>query len=282
MIVHPQTAEEYKNLVMRPPHALLIAGEEGAGKPTIATEFVKAILQKNVLEADSTYRRLSPIKDSIGIEQIRELQKFLHLKTMGGLEIRRAALIEDAHTMTHEAQNALLKILEEPPADTVIVLTAIPSNNILPTIYSRVQQLSLRTPSLEHITAQLKQYKSMDIEHAYGLSNGLMGLLIALLEQSDEHALVESILRAKSVLAMTKFERLALVDQLSKQKAAVPGLLQALKRIARSAMAQAAKNDREAQVSNWHTVLVSVQETESLLVHNPNTKLLLTNLMLKI
>jgi len=282
MILHPLTASELENLVAKPPHALLISGEEGSGKPTVGIGFIQKILGQSTLEQDTTFRHFSPEKGSIGIDIVRNLQKFLLLKTAGTQKIRRAVLIEDAHLMTHEAQNALLKILEEPPADTIIVLTAVPSNNILPTIQSRVQQLIIKAPTLDYVTDSIKTHKSMEVEKAYNLSNGHMGLLMSLLESDSDHTLVSAIAQAKTLLSKSKFERLTMVDELSKQKQSVPLLLKALKKIARSALSQAAKQNKDAQVTSWHSVLTAVQEAESSLESSPNTKLLLTNLMLKI
>jgi DNA polymerase III subunit delta' len=284
MILHPQTARDYDHIVARPPHALLIAGNEGAGKSALALSITQKLLSKTSLDEDSSFRRFIPIKGSIGIEQVRELQKFLHLKTTGQQAIRRVIIIEQAHTMTHEAQNALLKVLEEPPADTVIILTAIRSKHILPTIYSRVQQLTVKSPSLEQSKEHYMKngHTSVAIEKAYALSNGQQGLLAALLEQDSDHDLVTAINLAKSILAKSKFERVTIVDELSKQKNALPQLLQALKRIAYSGLDQAAAQSKDAQSRKWHAVLASVHETESLLPHNPNAKLLLTDLMLKI
>lgn len=282
MIMHPSTANELKNLVAKPPHALLISGEEGAGKPSIGLAFLQNVLDKSTLEQDTTFRHFSPEKGSIGIDTVRNLQKFLLLKTAGIKKIRRGVLIEDAHLMTHEAQNSLLKILEEPPADTIIVLTAVPSKNILPTIISRVQQLIVKAPTLAHVADNTKTYKSMEVERAYNLSNGQMGLLMSLLDSNSDHSLVSAIAQAKALLSKSKFERLTMVDELSKQKQSVPLLLKALKKIARSALSQAAKQNKDDQVTNWHSVLSVIQEAESSLESSPNTKLLLTNLMLKI
>lgn len=282
MIRHPQTDYEIESFIGRPSHALMIIGEEGAGKPTVALHIARKVLNKDSLEADSSFRHHSPEKGSIGIEQIRLLQKFLQLKTAGTSAIRRVVIIEDAHMMTREAQNALLKVLEEPPSDSVIILTAVNSRDILPTIYSRVQQLTIKTPTAEHVLDYYQSRDPSEVNKAYSLSNGQQGLLSALLEQDEGHELVQAIQTAKSLLSKTKFERLCMVDSLAKQKSGVPSLIKALKRIARSALMQAAKQDRQSLVHDWHMILKSTQEAEDLLAHNPNTKLLLTNLMLKI
>lgn len=282
MILHPDTAKLFQQLLHNPSHTLLILGDEGAGKMTVALELARHILKKRHLQADSTFRHFYPEKATISIDQIRELQKFLHLKTTGTQPIRRLVLIEDAHLTTIEGQNALLKILEEPPADTVIILTAIPTKNLLSTVYSRAQQLMLKTPSLEQTLHAYPNYSNSEIERAYMLSNGQQGLLFALLEHSYDHELVQGIDLAKSILGKTKFERLAMVDELAKQKTMATQLIKALKRIARSALLQSAKLNKDKQLRDWQSVLLAAHEAEGCLKSNPNMKLLLTNLMLKI
>ena len=97
--------------------------------------------------------------------------------------------------MTTEAQNALLKSLEEPPADTVIILTATSLRALLPTITSRTQHLRLETPALEafadiFFTGLLR---GSNIQHAYRLSGGLPGLMSVLLESDETHPLVAAV-----------------------------------------------------------------------------------------
>lgn len=78
---------------------------------------------------------------SIGIEEVKKIQKKLFLKPIKS--IHKAVIIEEAHLLTLEAQNALLKVLEEPPANTLIFLTADNKEALLPTIHSRCQLVQL-------------------------------------------------------------------------------------------------------------------------------------------
>lgn len=74
-------------------------------------------------------------KDSLGIATIHSFLTTIALKPLRGT--KKALIIKDAHSMTHEAQNALLKTLEEPPPETFIFLTAETVHAFLPTILSR-------------------------------------------------------------------------------------------------------------------------------------------------
>lgn len=71
----------------------------------------------------------------IKIDQIRGIKDFVSIKP--ALSKRKVIIIDDAHTMTNQAANALLKVLEEPPPDTTFILTTSKKSAILPTILSR-------------------------------------------------------------------------------------------------------------------------------------------------
>jgi len=74
-------------------------------------------------------------KLSLGIEDVKNMQKKLFLKPFRGE--KKAVILKEAHLLTSEAQNALLKVLEEPPVNTIIILTAESADTLLPTVRSR-------------------------------------------------------------------------------------------------------------------------------------------------
>jgi DNA polymerase-3 subunit delta' len=97
-------------------------------------------------ESHADLARISPsgAADEIGITPIRELEASLALLPVEGG--RRVALIERADRMSEPAQNALLKTLEEPPAQTHIILAAAEDSSLLPTIRSRCAVIRLGLP----------------------------------------------------------------------------------------------------------------------------------------
>ena len=137
-------------------HSYLFAGTEGIGKMLFAKEFAKAILCeqeqgdkpcgkcKSCLEFEHNnhpdfYHVNVGDEKSIKIETIRKLQeKVQELPIVSG---RKVYVIENAETMTTEAQNCLLKTIEEPPAFVHIILTTSNENKILSTILSRCIKL---------------------------------------------------------------------------------------------------------------------------------------------
>lgn len=82
-------------------------------------------------------------KNSIGIDKVRELEKWAFRKPHSGRY--KAALIFEAEKLTHTAQNALLKTLEEPPKNTLIILTSPKEDLLLPTIVSRCKIIKLKS-----------------------------------------------------------------------------------------------------------------------------------------
>ena len=145
-------------------HAYLLAGPEHIGKSLMAKKFIATVLcsdyHRNAkiqaeklpcgqcifctqlakgIHPDVYFLRKEEEKKNISVEQVREMQKFLSLTSF--LNSYKIALIENAEEMSESAQNALLKVLEEPTKNTLIILLCPDSNQLLSTIVSRCQLL---------------------------------------------------------------------------------------------------------------------------------------------
>lgn len=133
----------------RPAHAALLLGEKGVGKRTLMNACAASLFCTAEKEkpcgvcgpckrfAAGTHPDVHRIaqKKSVGVDEVRELTAALQIAPYeGGF---RAAIFEDAGAMTPQAQNCLLKTLEEPPARTVFLLAASSESRLLPTILSR-------------------------------------------------------------------------------------------------------------------------------------------------
>lgn len=136
----------------RAAHAYLFVGPRGVGKATTAWTVAAALLceadeaatrpcRQCETCADVAARRhadvyaLEPVDDKILIDQVRRLQQHAMLRAVRGRY--KVFIIEAIDTATEEAQNALLKVLEEPPGDGVFILIAHRETPLLPTIVSR-------------------------------------------------------------------------------------------------------------------------------------------------
>ncbi len=284
LLLNQQTRKNLQQMCKQPPHAILLSGADGSGKNYVAKRLAEQILNVTAegLNNYSYFFVLKPEKDSIGIESIRRLHTFLHLRTTGkSKSIRRMAIIENAQTLTVEAQNSLLKILEEPPEDTVILLTAVQSQNILATIYSRTRHVVILPPTMPEAHNYFSTIaSSAQIDKAYTLSSGEVGLMCMLLRDDTNYPLLASIENAKTMLGQTAYERLAQIDALAKDKSTVAPLLNALKRIAKVGLSQASTKDNMQGTKRWHSILKHIHIAEKMHSQNVNTKLLLTNLLL--
>ncbi len=114
-------------------------------------ELVKILdnIEKNCTKLESTY-----LYDSLPVSLIRNFQEWAHLSSGDG---KKVLVIENADSMTEGARNALLKILEEPPEDTVFILTTARRSAILPTILSRVRTYSFFTRNKEQQQEVIKR-----------------------------------------------------------------------------------------------------------------------------
>lgn len=81
---------------------------------------------------------------NLGIEEIRNVQKTIFLKPLKS--DYKAVVLQSAHTLSAQAQNALLKVLEEPPEDTLIILETEKIELLLPTILSRCKIIVIKEP----------------------------------------------------------------------------------------------------------------------------------------
>lgn len=284
LVLHPHTAKLLDAFVAQPAHATLLLGAAGIGKGTLALRVSSHFLatMPDGLANTPGFRHIMPDeKRTISIEAVRNLQQFVRLRTTGKAMVRRVILVENAERMTTEAQNAFLKLLEEPPADTVIILTASTVQGMLPTIRSRVQTLTITTPQKEALTAHFKDKPAAHVTQAYFLSGGLPGLMSALLDEDTSHPLVESVAEAKQLLQLPLFERLARIEALAKQKEMAMALCEALARIAQAGLEQAADKGDGKRLKQWHKIVSETYKARLSFEHNANTKLILTNLVLQ-
>ncbi|MDI6704013.1 MAG: DNA polymerase III subunit delta' [bacterium] len=174
----------------RIPQAFLFFGEKGVGKRLTATHYAKVInCEKGGLDCcddclscqmvdnnnHPDVRSISPENGRISISEIRSLKKETGLTPV--YSRRKVYIISEADKMTEEAQNSLLKTLEEPPLDTLLILTATFRNNLFPTIISRCQQIRFSTLSnkiIEEVLENLGVRKDR-IPYLITLSGGSLG-----------------------------------------------------------------------------------------------------------
>ena len=175
-------------------HAYLFVGKESIGKKIVAKEFARNILcdfPQNgefcgkctsclTFENSSDFKIISPIKDIIKVDTIRELSNELFL--MPTISKRKVFIIDDADTMNEQAQNALLKILEEPPKYATIILVTSNKEKLLNTIKSRVIDIQFNSLEEKEIQTILENQGKTVSKEALEFSNGSVSKAIEYLE----------------------------------------------------------------------------------------------------
>ncbi len=295
LVLHPITERAVKEYIDHPGHALLLSGPHGSGKASLTKHIVMSILAlddskdskadgaTSAYENHAYIRILRPIESKqIPVESVRALQQFLSLKIPGASQgsIARAVVVEDADLLTTEAQNALLKTLEEPPSDTILILMAPSVESVLPTIRSRVRQLAVLPPGADRLSEHFQAlgHNAEDISRALMLSGELPGLSAELLVDGADHPLSLATTHARGILGSKTYERLLLVDSLSKQKTLCADIIFVLTQMSRMALMRA---QQPASRQRWQRVLVAAYRAGEQLNHNTQAKLVLTNLMLE-
>ena len=177
-------------------HAYLFSGIEGIGKFTAAVAFAKALnclthaddSCDNCAACRKTEKRLhpdvffiEPDKNIIKIEQVRDIQKKIIFKPLEGR--KKVVIIDQAEKLNLHAANCLLKTLEEPPDDTVLILVANTALPLLPTILSRCQSVRFAPLGAEMISFFLKRRgRSEDDGFIAALAQGSIKRALVLLE----------------------------------------------------------------------------------------------------
>ena len=198
------------------PHALLLRGTAGTGKHDFARELAQALLC-NAPKDDKTACKLCPSciwfaedghpdfklispedaelsddapkkkstkKSQISVAQIRQLIDYLNLSSHQ-VNARRIVLISPAETLNMASANALLKMLEEPPTNTLFLLVSSQPQRLLATIVSRCQAIDMPLPATTEALTWLDSQGVSNSVSALNLAGGAPLLALQIAEEGD-------------------------------------------------------------------------------------------------
>jgi DNA polymerase III subunit delta' len=219
-------------------HAYLLTGPRGVGRRTLALRFAQALNCPNPPAAGEAcgtcrtckqteamrYTDLAVIQaetegGTLKIDQVREIQHILSLKPYQSKY--RVAIFLRFHEANPNAQNALLKTLEEAPEHVILVLTADSAEQLLPTIVSRCEIMRLRPLPVEGVTDYLKQNGTQPefAQLLAHLSGGRPGYALRLQAEPEELTLrTEKLDDLNKLLSASRVEKFAYAEKLSKDK----------------------------------------------------------------
>lgn len=245
-------------------HAYLFTGPDGIGKRTIAVRFAQAIncpQTENPGQPCLNCRSCRQIdkfnhpdirivesveqEDSLKVEQIRELQVQLALAPYQARY--KIALLLRFEEATNQAQNALLKTLEEPPSQVILLLTAESAENLLPTITSRCEILRLRPLPLEFVRKGLQEKWGVSAEEAEilaHLSSGRPGYALSLYQQPEALKQRQKWISEQwGLLIADRVRRFAYAEKLAKDKVKLQEAIQSWSSFWRDVLLRASKAD---------------------------------------
>ena len=169
-------------------HAYLFSGQEKLGKKTLAREFVKWLFQddNSNLSAHPDFIFVEPLQKEIKIAQIRDLIWRLQLSPLNSSF--KTAIIDQAHCLNQEAQSALLKTLEEPKGNTLLILVSEYPETLFSTILSRLQRIKFHPVKRKEVEDYLKRKElpANKIKEILDISQGKVGLAVDLALQPQK------------------------------------------------------------------------------------------------
>jgi DNA polymerase-3 subunit delta' len=298
-------------------HAYLFTGPQGVGRRTLALRLAQAIncpqppapgepcracrtctQIERMQHPDLSIVQADTQGGTLKVEQVRELQRSLAL-TPYSARYRVAILLrfEEAHP---SAANALLKTLEEPPPQVVLIVTAESAEALLPTIVSRCEVLRLRPSTVEEVRQRLQTRWGLLPEQASLLahiSGGRVGYALHLNEAPERLEQRRSWLDDhRRMLAASRVERFAYADGIAKDKELLRQALNTWVSFWRDvllcsagASAPLTNPDCEAEIRTLAEriglqdalrMVSAIEHTLDLLDHNVNTRLATEVLML--
>ncbi len=226
------------------PHAIMLEGDRGTGRHTLARHIASIAVCS---EADAPCGRcrgchlasvgshpdiitISPDGKQLKVDAIRSLRQNAFLKPT--LCDRKVYIIELADTMNNSAQNAFLKVLEEPPAGVVFILLVASADSMLETVRSRCITLSLTPPSREEAAeyiASSTSFSYSEIDKALEESKNNIGIALEILSGEKKSGFGEL---ARSLMLdinnSSAYEMLSRLKPYEKDRVAVCAILDEL------------------------------------------------------
>lgn len=295
-------------------HSYVLSGPEGIGKKTLARAFVSELVctspnsdgpcgkcnackmyQANI---PSDYIWLQPENERISVDDIRTIQNDIIIRPL--YSDRKVYVIPGGEDMTVQAQNCLLKILEEPPRYAIIIIIAVTSDSLLPTVMSRVIHYELDKYSKNDLSLILTE-KGIHtnpeyLKAIYGYSGGVPGKAIELIQSEQFVQMREDMIRLILSIIDDKLNLADSADYFESNKGEFTTLLNILQLFYRDALVMKNSNgdtvintdkteivqtiERSLSMRKAVRNIQCISETQTNIKRNANFRLAVENMLL--
>ena len=268
-----KTEKLLESFIKRPSSSLILATDRNTEAVEIVHRFCDELLD---ISSRFDFIELEPEdKKSITVEQVRELNKSLNNLVRSSKDIARIAIIWDAQYATTEAQNALLKLIEEPTNQTLLILQVGNMQSLLPTISSRCQVIPVlplsRKQTLE--LANLHDKDEKEAEIAYLITGGDSSMLKKYFDTKNADS-DNSLQKAKEFLNNDPSLRLSMQKEFDTSEK-LKELISNIQKIASVGLRTSKSTKAMARMKD---ILVESRKCTDLLNRNANLKLIFTRL----
>lgn len=279
LILTEKTRKDARKYLDSPTHALLVVGSKGNGIAELVSALASerlGIEDVSTLENTPRAQVIYPNKNgNISIDEIRSAWKFAKVAGAKGNDKTKLVVIHDAHALTTEAQNSLLKLLEEPPEYLSFILSAPSTRSVLSTIDSRTRKLTLSSVTEDEFkTAMTGQgVKGVDVQKLWVVSSGEVYKALGMSKQDSGEGLGFS----KELLSMKPFDRLIEAKGAMSDRSKALVIVRDIYHLAFIALKGSIASGKNGK--NWLAILKKTERTIRNLEANGNVRLNLTNLL---
>jgi hypothetical protein len=270
-LINAKTQRLLEGYISNPSGVLLVVDQSNS-----FPEEIMQYLKKKLISQGNMANQIivQPVKNTISIEQMRELKKSLANKSDSTSEFSRFVRLDSIEKATNQAQNAILKLIEEPPSNTLVLLHTSSINKVLQTIVSRCKVLHVLPISVNQAYkyGEILGSSRTEINKAFQISAGNAQIFTEIVE-NNESKTSEKIKQAKVFIGNTVFDRLSQQNEYA-QKEEFNSLLDGLETISVAAL----HTSKGKGINRWKNIVNEVRTCKELVTENVSIKLVFLRL----
>lgn len=272
-IINPASEKLLHAVVKRLPQSLLLTGENGVGLGTISRYIAELRKVTPIVVLPEFDEKVDIDKGVIGVDIMRRLYNETRTKTVSD----RIIVIDYAERMTHQAQNAFLKLLEEPGKGIYFILVSHSVSKLLPTILSRTENLDIKLATTEQSEKLLDLLSITDVTKRSQLLFMATGMPAELIRLCNDEAYFDkrgiTVRDARELLRGSLYQKLLIAQRYKDDRASALTLLLDVANILKRSVVARPQMDT---ISRIDTILDAYQHIEA----NGNIRLCLARMVI--